>query len=74
MTIPESESLAGMIRRRRTALTADELAEILSFSQKHIYKLAKQGRIPCIRIGCAIRFDHHTVEAWIEERTVSRVR
>jgi excisionase family DNA binding protein len=42
----ESESLASLVRRRRTAWTAEELAEVLSLSRKHIYKLAKKGRMP----------------------------
>src|SRR5437762_13944385 len=33
---PESETLASLVRRRRTAWTAEELAEVLSLSRKHI--------------------------------------
>lgn len=32
----ESETLASLVRRRRTAWTAEELAEVLSLSRKHI--------------------------------------
>lgn len=65
---PESESLASLVRRRRTAWTAEELAEVLSLSRKHIYKLAKKGRMPSLRIGGAIRFDPHTTAAWLESK------
>src|SRR5260370_22320798 len=62
---PEPESLASLVRRRRTAWTAEELAEVLSLSRKHIYKLAKKGRMPSLRIGGAIRFDPHATAAWL---------
>lgn len=67
---PESESLASLVRRRRTAWTAEELAEVLSLSRKHIYKMAKKGRIPSLRIGGAIRFDPHTTAAWLESKAI----
>ena len=47
---------------------AEELAGILSLSEKHIYKLAKQGRIPSIRIGGAVRFDPATTASWLESK------
>jgi excisionase family DNA binding protein len=67
---PESETLACLVRRRRTAWTAEELAEVLSLSRKHIYKLAKRGRMPSLRIGGAIRFDPHAIAAWIESKAI----
>jgi len=67
---PESESLASLVRRRRTAWTAEELAEVLSLSRKHIYKMAKKGRMPSLRIGGAIRFDPHTTAAWLESKAI----
>ena len=67
---PESESLASLVRRRRTAWTAEELAEVLSLSRKHIYKLAKKGRMPSLRIGGAIRFDPHATAAWLESKAI----
>jgi excisionase family DNA binding protein len=66
----ESESLASLVRRRRTAWTAEELAEVLSLSRKHIYKLAKKGRMPSLRIGGAIRFDPHTTATWLESKAI----
>ena len=67
---PEPESLASLVRQRRTAWTADELAEVLSLSRKHIYKLAKKGRMPSLRIGGAIRFDPHATAAWLESKAI----
>lgn len=67
---PESETLASLVRRRRRAWTAEELAEVLSLSRKHIYKLAKKGRMPSLRIGGAIRFDPHATAAWLESKAI----
>ena len=67
---PESETLASLVRRRRTAWTAEELAEVLSLSRKHIYKLAKKGRMPSLRIGGAIRFDPHATATWLESKAI----
>lgn len=33
---PESETLASIVRRKRAAGTADELAEVLSLSRTHL--------------------------------------
>jgi excisionase family DNA binding protein len=66
----DSESLASLVRRRRKAWTAEELAEVLSLSRKHIYKLAKKGRMPSLRIGGAIRFDPHATAAWLESKAI----
>ena len=66
----ESETLASLVRRRRTAWTAEELAEVLSLSRKHIYKLAKKGRMPSLRIGGAIRFDPHAIASWLESKAI----
>jgi hypothetical protein len=42
-------------------VTAKELASDLSFCLDRVYELARTGRIPCIRIGRAKRFDVQAV-------------
>jgi len=68
MELQATQSLPDMIRGQRRAWTAEELSGILSLSRKHFYKLAKQGRIPSIRIGGAIRFDPATTASWLESK------
>jgi excisionase family DNA binding protein len=65
------ETLTSQIRNRRTAWTAEELAELLALSRKHIYKLAKKGRMPSLRIGGAIRFDPQATANWLEGKTIT---
>jgi excisionase family DNA binding protein len=66
----EPETLASIVRSRRTAWTAEELAEILNLSRKHIYKLAKHGRMPHTRYGGAVRFDPHITACWMESKNI----
>jgi excisionase family DNA binding protein len=47
------------------AMTADELAGILGVSRITIFKHAKDGRLPCFRIGTCVRFCPQTVADWI---------
>lgn len=60
-----------MIERRERAWSASELAELLGCSDKHIYSLAKSGRIPHLRIGGVIRFDPGATAAWLRERYIA---
>jgi excisionase family DNA binding protein len=64
------ESLIQTIRSRRTAWKADELADVLAMSQKHILKMAQEQRIPSYRLGGAVRFDPGAVANWLEEKHV----
>jgi excisionase family DNA binding protein len=61
-------SLADQIERFGRALTADELAGFLAVSRITIFKQAKAGRIPSFRIGTCVRFDPHTVAAWLRKQ------
>lgn len=53
----------------RNYCTADELAQVLQLSTGFIYKLARQKRIPFIRIGRSIRFDIDEVKKTLSEST-----
>lgn len=44
---------------------ADEIARILRVSKGRVYELARQGRLPAVRIGRQVRFREETVEAWL---------
>jgi excisionase family DNA binding protein len=61
----QPSTLADQIERIGRALTAKELAQILSVSKITIFKQAKTGRIPCFRIGTCVRFDPRAVANWL---------
>ena len=50
------------------ALTAYELAEILSVSAISIFRLAKRGMIPAFRVGTSLRFCPAAIAEWLRER------
>jgi len=64
----EVPSLADHIEQLSRALTADELAEILTVSRITIFKQAKAGRIPCFRIGTCVRFDPRAIANWLRRQ------
>jgi excisionase family DNA binding protein len=61
----EPLSLADRIERMGRALTANELAEMLTVSKITIFKQAKAGRIPSFRVGTCVRFDPRSVAQWL---------
>lgn len=61
----EPMSLPDRIERLGRALTADELARMLTVSRITIFKHAKTGRIPSFRIGTCVRFDPKNVAQWL---------
>lgn len=44
-----------------------ETAALLNLSESYVYQLARQKRIPCVKIGSAVRFRREDIDAWIEE-------
>ena len=61
--------LAGRIASRKSAWTVDDLALLLDMSPKTLYKMAKSGNIPAIRIGGMIRFDPVLTAEWLRAKT-----
>jgi excisionase family DNA binding protein len=49
-------------------LTAPEVSEILTLPVDHVYKLARQERIPHLRFGRTYRFREESVIRWLEEQ------
>ena len=46
-------------------MTIDVIAARTSFSTASIYRMAREGRIPAIRIGRSIRFDSAAIDKWL---------
>jgi excisionase family DNA binding protein len=54
-------------------LTADDLAARWQVSKHHVYRLAREGRIPCVQIGRYYRFRLAAIEAWEAEQEGERM-
>ena len=65
--IPEQE--APML------LNAQQVADLLGVSVRHLYKLHNSGRLPApIRLGRAVRWRREELQAWITAGTPNRAR
>jgi excisionase family DNA binding protein len=48
-------------------LTGPCLARLLGYDRKTVYRMAKAGRIPHMRLGGCIRFNPQTVAVWLRD-------
>jgi excisionase family DNA binding protein len=64
-----SRSLAEIIQGRRKALKIDELADLLGVAPTTLYDMARDGWLPCMRIGSAIRLDPKAIADWLRARS-----
>lgn len=55
---------------KKRLLNITEASEYLGISEKSLYKLNWQKRVPVVKIGRSLRFDIQDLEAWIEENKV----
>jgi excisionase family DNA binding protein len=46
-------------------LTAAEVAERLQLPTSWVYAAARDGRLPCLKLGRYTRFDPEQVKAWL---------
>ena len=48
-------------------MTVADVADYLRISEAKIYKLAREGTLPAIRIGKTWRFRRELLDAWLDE-------
>lgn len=55
-----------------------DVACFLSMSDSWVYKEAEAGRLPCLRLGAALRFRPEAIRRWLEQASapsnVARLR
>jgi excisionase family DNA binding protein len=54
----------------RRFLTSREVAEYLGLSEPTIRAWVRMGKIPCYRLGRAVRFDLRQIETWVKKKAV----
>ena len=59
--------IPGSLLKIATALKVADLAKLLSVSQRQVYKLVQEGKIPHFKVGKSLRFDPDTIAAWLEK-------
>ena len=50
-------------------LTVIDVAEMLSLSPMTVYRLAKKGEIPAIKVGRCWRFTKEAIERWLSGKS-----
>jgi excisionase family DNA binding protein len=60
--------LADSLRGRTSALNVSDIAELLNVSERQVYKLVSEHRIPCFKIGGSIRFDPFAIAIWLRQK------
>jgi excisionase family DNA binding protein len=45
-----------------------DVAALLNVSERQVYKLASEGRIPCFRIGGSVRFVPSAFASWLRQK------
>jgi len=48
-------------------LNIDELSDYLKISKSTLYKLVREGKIPCQKVGRHWRFRKETIDLWLSE-------
>ncbi len=55
-------------------MTAEELAEYLSFSKNWVYRKAEAGELPGVKLGNRWRFKKSVIDKWLEKRIAAEER
>lgn len=55
-------------------MTINDVSQYLRISKANVYELAKQGRLPSIRIGKLWRFKKDLVDEWITGEIINRMK
>ena len=56
-------------------LKAEQVAELLSVSERHVHKLHSSGRLPRpVRLGKSVRWRRDELEAWVNAGSPDRAR
>lgn len=51
-------------------LTVDEVASLLRLNRVTIYRMAKSGSIPAVKVGKVWRFPEPAIESWLSEKII----
>jgi excisionase family DNA binding protein len=56
----------------RLALTPRETAHSLGISERSLWSLTRQGRVPCVRLGGSVRYPLDALKRWLSEQTETK--
>jgi excisionase family DNA binding protein len=59
--------------KEKEIMTVKQIAEYLQMDEHTVYKLARSGLIPSIKIAGQWRFKKDVIDKWISEESLQRV-
>lgn len=54
-------------------LTAEQVSELFNVKVRQVNELARQGRLPAVKVGRLWRFPEDSLRGWIEENQTSLI-
>ena len=64
-----AQTQAAADREPAGLITAKEVAELCGLSDKTVYRLASEGRIPYVKIQSNLRFNRRAIERWLHSKS-----
>ena len=52
--------------RKEALLKPEDIADMLGVSRKTVVVMAREQRLPCVRVGRLVRFDAKEIRRWID--------
>ena len=52
----------------------EETAKYLKIGRSTLYKMAREGKIPAVKVMAEWRFKKDLIDRWIEEKSISNVK
>jgi excisionase family DNA binding protein len=59
--------VVSMDEKLGAVLTIDELSAYLKIPKSTLYKVVREGKVPCQKIGRHWRFRKEAIDRWLEE-------
>jgi excisionase family DNA binding protein len=59
--------LANILAQKQNAMTVSEVADLLQISDRLVYQMAAEGKIPSFKVRGTVRFDPHILSHWVSE-------
>lgn len=69
MAFSEYTTVATASDAELLALRPRDAARTLGLSERTLWSLTKQGKVPFVRIGKAVRYPRHLLLRWLEEQS-----
>lgn len=67
--VPKGKTIIEQIEEMRCAFSLNKFAELTGISYDTAFDMAKDGRLPVMRVGSSIRLDPAIIAAWLRQNS-----